>query len=97
MAEKKNHNGMRIVGKPKKRLMRNPHDKWLAGVCGGIADYLPANPTFIRLIAFVAILLPTLGIGPFLYIALWLFLPIGTQADGCLEGPKLQSKSRRKP
>ena len=93
---KEDHRGMRTVSKPKKKLMRNPHDKLLAGVCGGIADYLQANPTLIRLIALAVILLPTLGVGPFLYIVLWLFLPVGTQEDGCLEGPKLQSRSRRK-
>ncbi len=83
-------------GQPKMQLLRNPHDKVFAGVCGGIADYLDANPNMIRLVAFVVFLLPTAGIGPFLYIVLWLFLPTGTQADGRMGEPIMQSKAKRR-
>ena len=83
-------------GQPKKQLMRNPDDKVFAGVCGGIADYLDANPNIIRLVSFVVLLLPTAGIGPFLYIVLWLFLPTGTQADGRMGTPIVQSRSKRR-
>ncbi len=82
---------------PKKKLMRNPHDKVIAGVCGGIADYLHANPTFVRILAFVVLLLPTFGTGPFLYIVLWLFLPTGTQAAGRMGNPIVQSRKRAVP
>ncbi len=82
--------------RPKKTLMRNPHDKVFAGVCGGIADYLQVNPNRVRLVAFVVLLLPTLGTGPFLYIMLWLFLPMGTQADGRMGDPLIQSKAKRR-
>ncbi len=81
---------------PQKKLMRNPHDKVFAGVCGGIADYLDASPNVVRLITFVVIVLPTMGLGPILYLVLWLFLPVGTQAGGRLGDPILQSKSKRR-
>lgn len=35
----------------KKKLYRSNTDKKLAGVCGGIAEYLDMDPTVIRLIA----------------------------------------------
>ena len=34
----------------KKRLYRSRTDRRLAGVCGGIADYLAVDPTLVRII-----------------------------------------------
>jgi phage shock protein C len=36
---------------PPKRLTRSREDRMLAGVCGGIADYLGMDPTIVRLVA----------------------------------------------
>jgi phage shock protein C len=36
---------------PQKRLTRSREDRMLAGVCGGIADYLDVDPTIVRLVA----------------------------------------------
>jgi phage shock protein C len=36
---------------PQKRLTRSREDRMLAGVCGGIADYLGMDPTVVRLVA----------------------------------------------
>lgn len=72
--------------------MRNPHDKLLAGVCGGIADFLEADPKSIRLISLVVFVLPTAGVGPLLYVLLWLFLPVGTQQGGITRDPIIQSR-----
>lgn len=33
----------------KKKLMRSSSDKWLAGVLGGIANYLGWDPALLRL------------------------------------------------
>jgi PspC domain len=35
---------------PTKRLARDPNHKWVAGVCGGIARWLDADPDIVRLI-----------------------------------------------
>ena len=43
------------------RLMRSESDKMLAGVCGGLADYLNVDPVLVRL-AFVVLFLAS-GIG----------------------------------
>lgn len=33
-----------------KRLYRSRDDRWLAGVCGGIAKYFDMDPTIIRVL-----------------------------------------------
>ena len=33
-----------------KRLLRSTNNKWIAGVCGGIAEYFGWNPEMLRLL-----------------------------------------------
>lgn len=58
-----------------KRLYRSTKDKKLAGICGGLGEYLNADSNMIRL-AFVLLLLVT-GFFPFglTYIVAWIILP----------------------
>ena len=56
----------------KKRLERSTQDKWIAGICGGFAEYLDWDPTLIRL----AWLLLTLFSAGFPGIIIYLFLGI---------------------
>ncbi|MFG3617896.1 PspC domain-containing protein [Nocardia sp. NPDC047654] len=58
---------------PTRRFARSAHDKWIAGVCGGIAEYLGWNANVVRLLFVVSCLLP----GPqfILYLVLWLLMP----------------------
>jgi len=58
------------------RLTRSSQDKVIAGVAGGIAQYLKIDPILIRL-AFI-ILSFISGSGPIIYIILWLILPQDT-------------------
>ena len=53
---------------PKKRLRKSARDKKIAGVCGGLAEYMNIDPTLVR-IAFV---IGTFfnGIGILIYLAL---------------------------
>lgn len=55
------------------RLYRSTRDKKIAGVCGGIAESMGWDPSTVRLIAALSILLP----GPqFLaYFIAWIVLP----------------------
>ena len=57
------------------RIHKSIKDRKIAGVCGGIAEYLNADPTIIRL-AF-ALLVLGWGSGVLAYIACALILPEG--------------------
>ena len=57
-----------------RRLRRSADDKMLAGVAGGIARYLNADVTLVRVI-IAALALFTGGAGVALYIAAWLLIP----------------------
>jgi phage shock protein PspC (stress-responsive transcriptional regulator) len=58
------------------QLRRSGDDRMLAGVAGGIARYLGADVTLVRVI--VAALVLFTGAGAALYLAAWLLIP----ADG---------------
>ena len=61
------------------RIHKSVKDKKIAGVCGGIAEYLNADPTIIRL-AF-ALLCLGWGSGVLAYIVCALILPEGDNED----------------
>ena len=48
-------------------------DRKIAGVCGGLGEWLDVDPVFLR-VAFVLLALVA-GLGIAVYIVLWLFLP----------------------
>ncbi|MGB8382647.1 MAG: PspC domain-containing protein, partial [Dermatophilaceae bacterium] len=54
-------------------LRRNTSDKWLAGVCSGIAERLGVDPIVIRAVALGLFLFG--GIGFILYALAWAFIP----------------------
>ncbi|MFR9752216.1 PspC domain-containing protein [Nocardia sp. 004] len=58
---------------PNRRFTRSTQDTWIAGVCGGIAEYFGWNATVVRLLFVVSCLLP----GPqfVIYLVLWLLMP----------------------
>lgn len=58
---------------PQRRLLRNPFDKMVGGVCSGMAIYFDIDPVIIRLI--MAVLFFSLGIGLFAYIIAWIIIP----------------------
>jgi len=58
------------------QLRRSGDDRMLAGVAGGIARYLNADVTLVRVI--ISVLALFTGAGAALYIAAWLLIP----ADG---------------
>jgi len=62
--------GQRFKG----RLYRDADDKFLGGVCAGIAAYMNVDPTVVRLI-FAIITFGGFGLGFLLYIVLWVVLP----------------------
>lgn len=56
-----------------KRLYRSRKQRQVAGVCGGIADYLSIDPTLVRLVWVILALIG--GPGVVLYIILAVIVP----------------------
>jgi phage shock protein C len=57
-----------------KRLTRASWDAPVSGVCGGLAHYLGIDPTLVRVLAVIAMLL-TFPVGPIVYAVLWAVMP----------------------
>lgn len=58
-----------------KRLFRNEHDKVIAGVSSGIAEYMEVDVTIIRLL-FVLSTIFLVGTGVLVYIVMWIVVPV---------------------
>jgi phage shock protein C len=56
-------------------LTRSSDERWLAGVCGGIAAYVDAPPGAVRAI-FALSLIPSIGVTALAYLVLWWLLPL---------------------
>jgi phage shock protein C len=61
-----------------RRLTRSSTDRIIAGVAGGIANYLDVDPTLVRL-GFVLLVLS--GVTPLIYLILWAVLPTDRTAN----------------
>lgn len=64
---------MRVAQGPQKKLLRSRTDKKIAGVCGGIAEYLDMDPTLVRLVWVMMALF--VGWGVLGYVIAWIVLP----------------------
>ncbi len=60
--------------KEKGRLYRDTSDKFIGGVCSGVANYLNIDPSIIRIL-FAIITFGGFGLGVLVYIILWIVLP----------------------
>ncbi len=58
------------------RLTRSLTDRWVAGVCGGIAQRFGIDATLVRL-GFVALSLTGFFPGILAYIVAWIIMPEG--------------------
>lgn len=56
------------------RLTRSAADKWLAGVCGGIANYFGWDPAIVRLV-YILLTFGTAFSGVIVYIILCICMP----------------------
>lgn len=56
-----------------KKLRRSRTNKKIAGVCAGVANYLDLDPTLIRVIWLLCVLLG--GTGVLAYIVGWIVIP----------------------
>ncbi|MBS7399692.1 MULTISPECIES: PspC domain-containing protein [Hallella] len=58
-----------------KRLLRSSSDRWVAGVCGGIAEYFGWDPAIVRLAYVLLSVFSAAFPGLLVYIILWLIMP----------------------
>lgn len=70
--------------KKKKRLYRDPEQKILGGVCGGLAAYFNMDPVVVRLIV-VLLFFVTSGVAIIAYLVLWIAVPNAVNATQRLE------------
>ena len=57
------------------RLRRSSSNRMIAGVCGGLAEWLGWDPTMVRILYVVASILSAAFPGTLAYIILWIVMP----------------------
>lgn len=63
---------MATSGRP---LRRSTSNRMIAGVCGGIAEWLGWDPTMVRILYVVISILSVAFPGTLAYILLWIVMP----------------------
>jgi phage shock protein C len=58
---------------PQKKLQRSTGNRMIAGVCGGLAEYVGIDPVIVRIVFFVLFWFGSGGL--WLYLLLWLIVP----------------------
>ncbi len=66
--------GAPSTGPRTRRLFRNPEDKWVGGVLGGMAAYFNTDPLWFR-IAFILFVIFGVGSPILIYLILWILVP----------------------
>ncbi len=67
------YGGNRGYQRGQQRLLRNPFDKVVGGVCSGLARYFDVDPVIVRLVWVVLLLV--FGIGFLAYLIAWAVIP----------------------
>lgn len=65
-------------GRKTRRLYRSRYDRVLAGLCGGVAQYFGIDATLVRVLTFLLIFFG--GISVWIYIILWIAIPLQPEA-----------------
>lgn len=55
-------------------LLRTSNDKMIAGVCGGLGQYLGIDPVLVRLLFVLGVAAG--GLTPLAYVILWIVMPL---------------------
>ena len=61
--------------KPPRRLTRSNRNKMIAGVCGGLAEYLNMDPTVVRVLYILVSIVSAAFPGIVAYIVLMFLMP----------------------
>ncbi|MGN7822188.1 PspC domain-containing protein [Chitinophaga sp. 22536] len=83
-AQSQDSNADQFVPRPRKRLYRDPENKVLSGVCGGLGAYFNVDPVIFRII-FVLLAIGGFGTGVLVYFILWVATPSADTAAEKLE------------
>jgi phage shock protein PspC (stress-responsive transcriptional regulator) len=67
-------------------LRRSHEDRWIGGVCAGIAEWLDVPVHHLRLLYFLASILSTAFPGTLVYLLLWIFIPEAEHETGDDDG-----------
>ncbi len=60
--------------------LRKSKNKIVAGVCGGIAEWLGWDPTLVRILYVLVSILSVAFPGLLAYLVLWIVMPAATDA-----------------
>ena len=73
-----------------KRLFRVPAEGRIAGVCAGIARYVDADVTLVRLAWVILSIIPgALVGGAIAYLAAWMLMPVSLERESGAARPRL--------
>ena len=64
-----------------KKLTRSRKERMIAGVCGGLAEYLGWDPTLVRIVYALATIFTAFA-GIIIYLILWIIMPEERYSDG---------------
>jgi phage shock protein C len=64
-----------------KRLTRSATNHKIAGVCGGLADYMDIDPTILRLIVVLITFFTGFVLGIVAYLVAWMVIPIAPEVE----------------
>jgi signal transduction histidine kinase/phage shock protein PspC (stress-responsive transcriptional regulator) len=78
-----------------RRAARSAEERYLGGVCGGLAAHLGVPVLWVRGAFVVAAVLS--GLGVLLYAGLWLALPLGHESDDLPQGLAAATRQGKRP
>jgi phage shock protein C len=67
--------GIRCLSSRPVAFQRSRKQKMIAGVCGGIAEWLGWDPTIVRVLYVVVSILSAAFPGMLVYVVLWVVIP----------------------
>ncbi len=76
-----------------KQLLRSRQSRWVAGVCGGVAEYFNVDPTVVRVLWVVSVFAG--GLGLLAYAASWILVPENREGIRPSEGSASQEQEIR--
>jgi phage shock protein PspC (stress-responsive transcriptional regulator) len=78
-----------------KKIYRSRTNSMIAGICGGLGEYLSVDPTIVRVVA-VLLIIPD-GIGLLAYIIGWVIIPRRPEMEAEVVAPERSERSRLLP